>query len=348
VVGSAAVTVAAGEGFTNLSRVTRDDPSYWPTVAADASFLVFVLRGAEGGTDLALKRNLSGGAVTLLTSHPAVDKQPAISPDGQQVAYVSNRGGSFDVYVLATRGGMARRQVTDSQWDVEFPDWSPDGRLLAYSAWAPREQRWVVWTHDLQTGARTRYTEGLYPRFSPDGKLLLFQRPEAGPEGRMALWTTDLRGSRLTQLVQPRGWGAIQPRWSPDGAWILFAAATGDAASAYTTADAAGRLRRVMLTGGTNLWAVRSSGEQLTQLTAHGADDWYPCWASSGDIYFTTTRDGGTRIWRFSAALPALGSPAAPPRLGGRQPAAAPGAPTRPAPVSVPSPAVPPPVPESL
>ena len=306
--GALSATVAAGEGFTNLSRVTRSDPSYWPAVARDGSFLVYVLRGAESGTDIALKRNLSGGAVTLLTSHPGVDKQPAISPDGAHVAYVSDRGGGFNVYVLATRGGMARRQVTDSEWDVEFPDWSPDGRLLAYSAWAPREQRWVVWTVDLETGARTRYVEGLYPRFSPDGKLLVFQRIEGGPGGRMALWTMDLAGSRLTQLVQPREWGAIQPRWSPDGEWILFSAATGAAATTYTTVGPSGGLRRVMLSGGTNLWAVRATGEQLTQLTAHAADDWYPCWASSGDIYFTTTRDGGTRIWKFSAALTALGA----------------------------------------
>lgn len=308
-----------GEALSNLTRITSEPSSYWPVVSPDGSFLVYVVRGEAEGTDLVLKRNFAGSAVTRLTSYPGVEKQPAVSPDGKRVVFAANLSGNFDIYIISLGGGTARRVVTDSPADEEFPDWSPDGRLIAYSARSLLDGRWYVWTKDLQTGAPTQYGEGLYPRFSPDGKRILFQRPAPGPDGLFALWTMDLEGADLTQLTESRDWGAIQPRWSPDGSHIVFCSATGDAARWYTRVQPDGGVRTVALSGGTHLWTMRSDGSELTQLTRHAADDWYPFWTRNDELFFTTTRDGTMRIWKMSLPPPrraaARMAPPAPPPL---------------------------------
>lgn len=302
--------VAEGEGLANLTRLTAESPAYWPVISTDGALLVYVVRGEREGTDLALKRNFGGQAVTRLTSFPGIEKQPALSPDGSQVAFASDQAGNFDIYVMSTQGGVARRQITSADADEELPDWSPDGRRIAYSSRSPQDGRWYVWVRELATGAPTLYGEGLYPRFSPDGRLILFQRPAPGADGLFALWTMDIEGASLTQLTTPTDRGAIQARWSADGRRIVYCSVAGDAARRYTLPLAEGARRYVSLTGGTHLWLMEADGRNPLQLTRHAADDWYPFWSKNDEIFFTTTRDGGTRIWKF--AVPSSASRNAP------------------------------------
>ncbi len=270
-------------------------------LSRDGSFLVYVRDVPGRGADIYLKRNLTAAAVTRLTTHPATDDQPDLSWDGRWVAFSSNRSGNFDIFVMSTKGGMARRQVTDAAGDERMPSWSPDGHLIAYGARSSHDGRWYIWVTDLRTGARTQYVEGLYPRFSPDGEHILFQRPAPGEGQPFALWSMNLDGTELTQVLQPlAGWGAVEPRWAPDGSAIVFSAARGEAASrCCDRASPPGQ--------GANLWMIRPDGTGLVQLTAHPADDRHPFWGTDGNIYFTTDRDGAARIWRFKAALEPAG-----------------------------------------
>src|SRR5262245_24693291 len=58
---------------------------------------------------------------------------PAWSPDGQSIAFQSNRAGNMDIYVMAADGSNPIR-LTDSPADDGMPAWSPDGRRVAYSS----------------------------------------------------------------------------------------------------------------------------------------------------------------------------------------------------------------------
>src|SRR5438876_562156 len=68
-----------------------------------------------------------GGTARPVTSHPAHDIHPVFSPDGRQIAFASNRHGSYDVFVVSARGGKPKRLTFDSAADIPC-GWSPDGK----------------------------------------------------------------------------------------------------------------------------------------------------------------------------------------------------------------------------
>jgi len=86
--------------------------------------------------------NADGSGVTRLTDHPALDLTPTWSPDGSQIAFASNRAGSFQIHAM-NADGTAVRQVT-SQGQNTDPAWSPDGRSIAFvRCCAPDLSGWI-------------------------------------------------------------------------------------------------------------------------------------------------------------------------------------------------------------
>jgi TolB protein len=74
---------------------------------------------------------IAGGAVERLTTDPAAEFAPDLSPDGREVAFHSFRSGSRDIFVKPIDGG-ASQQVTTSAGQESYPRWSPDGRAIVY------------------------------------------------------------------------------------------------------------------------------------------------------------------------------------------------------------------------
>lgn len=66
-----------------------------------------------------------------LTNHPARDADPAYSPDGTQIAFISSRNGLSHVYIMDADGSNVR-QITSGRFDCTSPAWSPDGKFIAY------------------------------------------------------------------------------------------------------------------------------------------------------------------------------------------------------------------------
>jgi TolB protein len=84
---------------------------------------------------LSLDGPAEGGEAQRLTDDPATDWAPAWSPDGTRLAFVSDRGGSHQVYVVRADGGPGLEQLTDLGQGAEAPAWSPDGFWLAVVAY---------------------------------------------------------------------------------------------------------------------------------------------------------------------------------------------------------------------
>jgi Tol biopolymer transport system component len=91
------------------------------------------------------------------------DTSPALSPDGQQVAFMSRREGNWEVYIINVDGSGLRR-LTDDPADDGLPTWSPDGRAIAFVS--NRGGPWAIWAMlPNGSGQRQLFTmEG-----SPDG-----------------------------------------------------------------------------------------------------------------------------------------------------------------------------------
>ncbi|MGH9161936.1 MAG: winged helix-turn-helix domain-containing protein [Vicinamibacteraceae bacterium] len=106
-----------------------------------------------------------------LTYEPGLQHEPSWSPDGQQVAYTSDRAGSSDVWVQALDTPSPFRVTSSPAHDWQ-PDWSPDGKWLAFRSERAGGGIYVI---SPRSGAERRIADfGYRPRWSPDGSRILF------------------------------------------------------------------------------------------------------------------------------------------------------------------------------
>jgi Tol biopolymer transport system component len=253
------------------------------------------------------RTHLSASAVqrtlTRLTFDEGLQFGATWSPDGGFVAYSSDRGGKFDIWVQKVSGGDPV-QVTRGAGQNWQPDWSPDGKYIAYRSEASDGGLFVIPAFGGAGLERRITTFGYYPHWSPDSSQLLFQTIPYRVDCKF--YVVKLDGSDphevlnevLRELRAPM-W-MISAAWHPDGkrisVWVLHAPAD----HSIWTAPATGGL------------AVRSeiSPEILKSAEAAfgsgSAEEWAGAdlkfsWAPSGKaIYFTRTFRGARNIWRMS------------------------------------------------
>ena len=171
--------------------------------------------------------DLARGVASRFTSHPMFDLTPVWSPDGNRLAFSSNRtradgsSGSFDVYVKAATGlGTEDRLVGHDRGDPPS-DWSPDGRFILYNR-QTGDAGHDIWAVPLDgdrapfpvVETKFRATNG---QFSPDGKWIAFQSNESGQvEVYIQLFPGPGRRTRISRD------GGDQARWRHDGKELFY------------------------------------------------------------------------------------------------------------------------------
>jgi DNA-binding winged helix-turn-helix (wHTH) protein len=121
-------------------------------------------------------------ALTRLTFEDGLQIGTTWSPDGRFIAYSSNRGGKFDVWVQQVSGGDPV-QVTKGPGDNWQPDWSPDGRYIAYRSEDGEGGLFAIPALGGNGQERKISSFGYYPRWSPDSSEVLFAA------GGISFWT---------------------------------------------------------------------------------------------------------------------------------------------------------------
>jgi TolB protein len=162
--------------------------------------------------------------LTRITSGDWDDISPAVSPDGSRIAFSSNRGGSWDLYILDLADGTVE-QVTDTPEYDGSPTWSPDGLFLAYESLLDEGLDILVGSADGSTDP-IRLTDDPgadhSPAWSPEGRQIAFISTRTGePE----VWLADLQNTaeRFTNLsANPQG-RESHPAWSPGGGSLAWA-----------------------------------------------------------------------------------------------------------------------------
>jgi Tol biopolymer transport system component len=169
-----------------------------------------------------------------LTNDPGLTTDAAISPDGKLVAYVR----SGDIWVQQVDGGGVIR-ITDDPAGNSAPEFSPDGTQVAFRS--ERAGGGIYIAPVLGGEARQLVPQGRQPRFSPDGRRLMYWT--GSPDA-----TADLRWRDTGLFVQPMSGGAATQVgagcglaetgvWSPDGSRILFLGECGnDVPTAWVSA----------------------------------------------------------------------------------------------------------------
>jgi eukaryotic-like serine/threonine-protein kinase len=152
-----------------------------------------------------------------LTREQSNDRQPAYSPDGEWVAFSSDRARNLDLWKVSTRDGTIRR-LTDDAADDWDPAFTPDGRQLVWSS--NRSGNFEIWLAQADgSGARQLTHDGVdaeNPTVTPDGRWIVYG--SANP-ARAGLWRIRTDGSEARRIAAGT---VVWPEVSPDGAFVAY------------------------------------------------------------------------------------------------------------------------------
>ncbi len=186
------------------------------------------------------RTSVQGGEAVRLTSGQSYNRDLIWSPDGKEIAFASDRGGSFDVYVMSSNGGEARRLTTLT--GNEFPTaWTPDGKNVLFQAAIQDPAKSVLFPRAVYSELYAIPAKGgmisqilAVPAekvcYDPKGEFLLYQDVK-GMEDKFRkhhtssvtrdIWKYDIKTKKHTNLTQ-RGGEDRNPVLSPDGKEIYF------------------------------------------------------------------------------------------------------------------------------
>lgn len=250
----------SAEGYLEEFRVTAvDEPDVTVVVdtpdrvrTPDDAMVAFALAApGVGGSDIYLRE--PSGVVRRLTSHPADDERPAISPDGTTIVFTSQRNWNDSLFLIDIDGSNLRRLTAPLvDGGDSWPSWSPDGGSIVFGS--NREpfddDLWIIESDG--TGLRKLFGEsgsGEYqPAWSPAGDLIAFVSDM--DQGRWDVYAIRPDGTGLfpvtTDGFDEEG---LEVAWSPDGHRLLVSGFEDGAAVMYLM-DSDGSNREAVETGG--------------------------------------------------------------------------------------------------
>jgi Tol biopolymer transport system component len=169
-----------------------------------------------------------GGKPKPVIASMARDWSPQFSPDGNRMAFSSDRSGSFEIWVSRADGSLPAQLTSFGAGVVESPRWSPDGKHIAFAAlversaanFTPKINR-HVYVVEADGGIPRRLTsdgaEEARPSFSQDGRWIYFRSDHSGTQ---QIWkiSTD-GGAAPIQVTRTSGFEAFE---SPDGRLLYF------------------------------------------------------------------------------------------------------------------------------
>jgi TolB protein len=187
--------------------------------------------------------NLANGAIAALgTGGDWDDEQPRWSPDGRRVAFKSNRGGSYNLYVMNADGSNVVRLTNHAANDHD-PTWVPDGESLVFSSdrdrGTARNDLYRLWLNDGRVDRLTTYFEGyaIMPAVSPDGNWVAFVGQTFPYEDGWAYQVHVLEIATLMTWPFDRTAPGCWPSWSPDGQSIAHVYTGGGRSSIQTVSS---------------------------------------------------------------------------------------------------------------
>jgi eukaryotic-like serine/threonine-protein kinase len=159
-----------------------------------------------------------------------VEYYPAYSPDGQRIAFMSERSGTEEIWICDSDGSKTLRLTTFGGAAVYGPSWSPDSQSIAFTV-AQKGMKEDVYVVSANGGVPRRMTtnpaEDKWPYWSHDGKWIYFSSTRSGRE---EIWKMPAGGGEAVQITQNSG---DSPQESPDGKFLYYMKGWPDAVSVW-------------------------------------------------------------------------------------------------------------------
>ena len=298
-----------GNPELNVARVVVQPDSVMLEAGDTQQFRAFAI-GLNGDTisgvsfewfssDTGLAQVDDSGVATALWEGKAFITAEASGVSGEAVLAVARQEliafsslGFADIYLIRPDGAALRRFYTAATVE-EHADWSPDGEKILFSRWGQAAVPSSIYSMDIDGSALTNlipnFALATHPAWSPDGERIAFQgrKNENDP---VEILVMNLATGELTRIThegvrRPYDRAPAKPRWSPDGARIVYESYRG---------------------GDWDIYSVNADGTNPVNLTNNPAEDRDPAWSPDGSrIAFSSERngyrDGDFDIWVMNA-----------------------------------------------
>jgi Tol biopolymer transport system component/DNA-binding winged helix-turn-helix (wHTH) protein len=242
--------------------------------------------------------------LTRITFDDGLQSEPTWSPDGRYIAYSSDRGGKFDVWVQQVSGGDPI-QITKGPGHHWQPDWSPDGKYIAYRS---EEGDGGIYVVPALGGAgleRKIASFGYYPQWSPNSQQVLFQTQFTVTGHWNRFYVAHLDGSAprevLADFIAQNKLSAASAVWYPDGKRLtVWVGDLSPSPSFWTVPIAGGPGIKLEIAPVVQKKLAEASGEGEA---GEQLGDYSFTWSPSGDvIYFERGYRGARNIWKMTVA----------------------------------------------
>ena len=228
------------------------------------------------------------------------EESPAVRPDGQQIAFASNRSGYGEIWTGRVDGSDAM-QVTYLENPVTgSPDWAPDGHRLVFDSRAGGRPQLYLMSADGGKAVVLPTGEGIsvVPHWSPDGRYIYFSSDRTG---RMEIWRVPSTGGVPEQITKEGGFAAVP---SPDGASIYYSSDNESVSSLWELRIATGQ--RTLVTSSVIRRAYAPSAQGVYFFSGSTGQD------PSALYFFDKQSLGKTPVFRTDRRLVSTGMTLAP------------------------------------